>query len=182
MTNAKELTAMKNQQRGLSLIELMVSLVILVVGLIGIFNLHLIAKRGSFESFQQTQAAYLANDIVNRMKLNRSELSNYADTYTGAKAAVKSCETNICTTTETLNWDQYQWDQTLIGASEQVGNQKVGGLDSPVACIIENAGAVSVTITWRGIREMSASSKVSSDCGHSLGKRRRVFALNTMIL
>ena len=173
---------MKNQQRGLSLIELMVSLVILVVGLVGIFNLHLISKRGSFEAFQQTQAAYLANDIVNRMKLNRSELSSYAGTYSGVRTAVKSCETNICTTSETLSWDQYQWDQPLIGTSERVGSQNVGGLDSAIACITENAGAVSVTITWRGIRELSSSAKASSDCGHSLGKRRRVFALNTMIL
>ncbi|QQX81505.1 type IV pilus modification protein PilV [Shewanella sp. KX20019] len=173
---------MKNQQRGLSLIEVMVSLVILVVGLIGIFNLHIIAKRGSFESFQQTQATYLANDIVNRMKLNRSELSSYADTYTGAKTAVKSCETNICTTGETLLWDKYQWDQSLIGAAEQIGEQNVGGLDSPVACITESAGTISVIIAWRGIREMSASSTTEADCGSSLGKRRRVFSLNTMIL
>lgn len=182
MTKAKELTVMKNQQKGLSLIEVMVSLVILVVGLIGIFNLHIIAKRGSFESFQQTQATYLANDIINRMKLNRSQLSSYADTYTGAKTAVKSCQINICTTAETLLWDQYQWDQSLIGAAEQVGGQNVGGLDSPIACITESAGVVSVVIAWRGIREMSASSIAETDCGSTLGKRRRVFALSTMIL
>ena len=67
----------KDFQRGFSLIEVLVALVILVIGLIGIFNLHIVAKRGSFESFQQTQASYYANDIINRMKLNRTQLGNY---------------------------------------------------------------------------------------------------------
>lgn len=81
-------------QRGFSLIEVLVALVILVIGLIGIFNLHIVAKRGSFESFQQTQASYYANDIINRMKLNRTQLDSYAGEYTGAPSSVaKVCET-----------------------------------------------------------------------------------------
>ncbi|WP_428613604.1 type IV pilus modification PilV family protein, partial [Shewanella sp.] len=51
---------MVKRGKGFSLIEVMVSLVILVIGLIGIFNLHVVSKRGSFESFQQTQASYYA--------------------------------------------------------------------------------------------------------------------------
>ncbi|MDB2385813.1 type IV pilus modification protein PilV [Shewanella sp.] len=173
---------MKQPQLGLTLIELMVSLVILVIGLIGIFNLHIVAKHGSFESFQQTQAAYLAHDIVNRMKLNRSELSNYADTYTGVREKVNSCETKICSTTQMLHWDQYQWDQTLLGALEQAEGRNIGGLDSPIACVTEGAGEVSVTITWRGVRALGSPATTPSDCGHSLGKKRRVFTLKTMIL
>lgn len=75
-------------QQGFSLIEVLVALVILVIGLIGIFNLHIIAKRGSFESFQQTQASYYASDIINRMKLNPTQLASYHGDYAGAKTAI----------------------------------------------------------------------------------------------
>jgi len=78
-------------QRGFSLIEVLVALVILVIGLIGIFNLHIVAKRGSFESFQQTQASYYANDIINRMKLNRTQLASYAENTLAPQVLSQRC-------------------------------------------------------------------------------------------
>ncbi|MCL1056979.1 type IV pilus modification protein PilV [Shewanella gelidimarina] len=182
---------MKNQQKGLSLIEVMVSLVILVVGLIGIFNLHIIAKRGSFESFQQTQAAYLANDIVNRMKLNKAQLPGYAGTYEGKltlPSAVCDVAVNVnivCSNGESLAWDLYQWEQNINGASEQLRNKNVGGLDSPTACISVTGNAVMVVMTWRGISETSdGAAKQNSfvkGCGSS-DKRRRIFIVETVII
>lgn len=84
---------MKKYGKGFSLIEVMVALIILVIGLIGIFNLHIVSKRGSFESFQQTQASYYANDIINRMKLNPTQIANYAGTYSGTPSSVsKQCQ------------------------------------------------------------------------------------------
>ncbi|WOT04291.1 type IV pilus modification protein PilV [Shewanella youngdeokensis] len=172
---------MKNQQQGLSLIELMVSLVILVVGLIGIFNLHLVAKRGSFESFQQTQASYLINDIVNRMRLNRSLLASYSGTYTGTLTQPKSCDVAVganvtCSANETLAWDLYQWESRFTE------------LDDATACVLATAnGNVEVVMSWRGIRELSdggaatGKSSLAKGCG-TANKRRRIYSLQTVII
>ncbi|WP_051484493.1 type IV pilus modification protein PilV [Shewanella waksmanii] len=179
--------------RGFSLIEVMVALVILVIGLVGVFNLHVVAKRGSFESFQQTQASYYANDVINRMKLNRNELANYAGSYSGnLSEPAKSCDVAvaanaICTTTETRQWDLYQWEQLFTGAAEQVGGRNVGGLDTPTACVsVQGNGTVTVVMAWRGIREVSdgAANNDSSfvkGCG-TASDRRRIFVLNTVII
>ncbi|PKG76416.1 type IV pilus modification protein PilV [Shewanella sp. GutCb] len=183
---------MKNQQKGLSLIEVMVSLVILVVGLIGIFNLHIIAKRGSFESFQQTQATYLANDIINRMKLNRSQLLLYRGTYAGLLSKPgKSCDvgvgaTVICSNAETRTWDLYQWEQLFGGASELQGTKSVGGLDGATACVdVKATGEVLVVMTWRGVRSVSDGASNKSDfvkgCG-TANDRRRTYSLSTVII
>lgn len=182
---------MKNNGEGFSLIEVMVSLVILVIGLVGIFNLHVVAKRGSFESFQQTQASYYANDIINRMKLNRGQLIGYDGTFSGSRVKpAKSCDVAvagnaICTNVETLAWDLYQWEQSFTGASEQVNGRKVGGLDTPTACIDINGTAVTVVMTWKGISETSdGAAKQSSfvqGCGDS-SKRRRVYVVDTVII
>ncbi|MCE9685280.1 type IV pilus modification protein PilV [Shewanella sp. AS16] len=199
MTKMECLTPGSKQQNGFSLIEVLIALVILVIGLIGIFNLHLVAKRGSFESFQQTQASYYAKDIVNRMKLNRGQLTAYAATYTGALARpAKACDvaigaTSLCTPAETAAWDKYQWEQLLNGSAEAVGSQLVGGLDSPYACVTTSSttlngrtypnALVKVVIAWRGIRESSDTSYEASDCGKTaLAKRRRIFIVNTMII
>ncbi len=185
---------MLSGNRGFSLIEVMVAFVILVVGLVGVFNLHIISKRGSFESFQQTQASYFTNDIINRMKLNRTQLSNYAGTYTGGLSKPsKSCDVVaggaavVCTNSETRVWDLYQWGQLFIGASERVNGRNVGGLDTPTACIkVENTGTVLVVITWRGIREVSDGTNNATDafiksCGTS-SNRRRAYSINTVII
>jgi type IV pilus assembly protein PilV len=178
---------------GFSLIEVMVALVILVIGLIGIFNLHIVAKRSSFESFQQTQASYFANDIINRMRLNTGVLGSYSGTYTGVLAKpAKSClGAALCTPAETAAWDLYQWEQSLIGAAEVVGSQKVGGLDSPTVCITTSNlvlggktytnASVKLVVAWRGIREMADATK-TGDCGAGLTKRRRSLNINTVII
>lgn len=183
---------MKKYRNGFSLIEVMVALVILVIGLIGIFNLHTVAKQSSFESFQQTQAAYFASDIISRMKLNKPELANYAGTYNGSLADPgTSCDVavganTICTNTETRDWDKYQWEQLFSGSSEATGGRDIGGLDKPIACIrVQNTGDVTVVMTWRGIRESSDGAATGSDFAKECGaesKRRRVYVISTVII
>lgn len=180
------------KKEGFSLIEVMVSLVILVIGIIGIFNLHIVAKRGSFESYQQTLASYYAIDMMNRMKLNRTQLASYAGVYAGSMTAPsKSCDlivvgNTVCTNIEIRLWDLFQWEQSMNGAGEVRGSLSTGGLDTPTACIqVSGSGDVQIVMTWRGIRGLSdgatnANSFVKS-CGTS-SKRRRIYSLNTVII
>ncbi|MBT1443517.1 type IV pilus modification protein PilV [Shewanella sp. JM162201] len=180
---------MKKYGKGFSLIEVMVALVILVVGLIGIFNLHTVAKQSSFESFQQTQAAYYINDIVSRMRLNKGVLISYRGIFNGGTAApTKACvgAAAQCTHTETVAWDLYQWRLMFSGGAEKSGTTNVGGLDTPEACIYVNGSDVQVVMTWRGIRETSDATKsgaINAFCEFSkTGNNRRVFLINTIII
>jgi type IV pilus assembly protein PilV len=171
----------------------MVSLVILVVGLIGIFNLHLVAKKGSFESFSQTQASYYVNDIINRMRINSGQLATYAGTYTGTTiTSATSCDVGVggnvnCTNIETRNWDLYQWERAFLGENEQSSyNKNVGGLDSPTACIdIDASNNVIVVMTWKGVRASTDGTADKSafikGCGSS-SDRRRALVVNTAII
>ena len=68
---------MKRRQDGVTLIEVMISTVVVSVGLLGVFQLHLVAKRSSYESSQYTQAHALATDIVERMRVNASQIAAY---------------------------------------------------------------------------------------------------------
>ncbi|MCG9720106.1 type IV pilus modification protein PilV [Shewanella sp. Isolate7] len=173
---------MVKRGKGFSLIEVMVSLVILVIGLIGIFNLHVVSKRGSFESFQQTQASYYANDIINRMRLNPTQLANYAGTFSGTPSSVsKQCQgTALCSSSEMAAWDLYEWQILFNGTAEQVGSQNVGGLDTPTACVVVSGNNVTVSVAWKGIRETSIES-TSSSCGSST-TNRRLFTVQTVII
>lgn len=179
MKNTKCFTQ-KIFQRGFSLIEVLVALVILVIGLIGIFNLHIVAKRGSFESFQQTQASYYANDMINRIKLNRTEMSKYHDTYSSVTSSPSPiCQgANLCTPSQLVLADKYEWKQAIFGETEKVAGKAVGGLDTPTGCVTVVGNVVTVTLAWKGI---SSTSDAGGDCG-TASTRRRVYSIQTVIM
>ncbi|MCU8032559.1 MAG: type IV pilus modification protein PilV [Shewanella sp.] len=179
MTKIERLTQ-REFQRGFSLIEVLVALVILVIGLIGIFNLHIVAKRGSFESFQQTQASYYANDMINRIKLNRTEMSKYHDTYSSVTSSPSpSCQgANLCTPSQLVLADKYEWKQAIFGESEKIEDKAVGGLDTPTGCVVVAGNVVTVTLAWKGI---SSTSDAGGDCG-TASTRRRVYSIQTVIM
>ncbi|QVK22639.1 type IV pilus modification protein PilV [Shewanella dokdonensis] len=179
---------MKSKMIGLSLIEVMVALVILVIGLIGIFNLHIVAKRASFESFEQTQAAYLASDILNRMKLNRTVLDSYVGEYgvLGGESAPTSCDGAgaACSPAEMALWDIYQWRWLFSGGAEiNSAGANVGGLDSTTACItVDDVNdIISIAIAWKGIQGTAGTTNTASNCGAAIGAKRRLYVLSTVV-
>ena len=63
--------------RGFTLIEVLVTLVILTFGLLGIAGLMAKGQRASFEAFQRQQAISLASDMSERVRANRSQAAVY---------------------------------------------------------------------------------------------------------
>lgn len=60
-------------QRGFTLIEVLVTLVLISVGLLGIAALQLTTMRGNQESYVRSQANVLASDILDRIRANPFE-------------------------------------------------------------------------------------------------------------
>src|SRR5688500_4659516 len=57
-------------QRGFTLIEILVTVVLISVGLLGIAALQLTTLRGNQESYVRSQANVLAGDILDRIRAN----------------------------------------------------------------------------------------------------------------
>ncbi|MGL5201861.1 MAG: type IV pilus modification protein PilV, partial [Aeromonas veronii] len=58
-------------ERGFSLLEVMITAVILSLGLLGLVALQTHSKFASYEARQRTIASWLANDMVERVRINR---------------------------------------------------------------------------------------------------------------
>jgi type IV pilus assembly protein PilV len=166
-------------QRGVSLIEVLVTLVIISIGLLGTASLQVVSKRANFESVQRTTAAQLANDYLQRMRGNRSALDNYlVDTSLGGKSLgdtpAKDCAADgvDCVNSELASFDQWQWERQLDGAMERIGSVNAGGLLEPTACVVGPGGGVDgvyeVAIAWRGGTEHV--NPTIHDCGEGSGK------------
>ncbi len=66
------------RSRGLTLVEVLVTLVIISVGLLGVAALQLTTVRNNYDSFVRSQAAMLASDMLDRMRANRNQAEKYA--------------------------------------------------------------------------------------------------------
>ncbi|MFP5393688.1 MAG: type IV pilus modification protein PilV, partial [Gammaproteobacteria bacterium] len=61
------------RQRGFSLIEIMVTLVVMSIGLLGLGGIILTSMKNNQSAEARTQATVLVNDILDRMRANRTE-------------------------------------------------------------------------------------------------------------
>ena len=58
--------------RGFTLIEALVALVVLSIGLLGVAGMQIAGLRANMSAGSRTQASYLADDIVDRMRANNT--------------------------------------------------------------------------------------------------------------
>ena len=141
--------------RGFTLIEVLVTLVILMFGLLGIAGLMAKGQRASFEAYQRHQALAIANDMAERMRANRSQATAYA---AGAPlatplgdgsafatlspiASITDCGASTCSTANLVTYDLAQWDGLLTGYAETqtASGARVGGIVGARGCIEETA-------------------------------------------
>ncbi|MBK8535773.1 MAG: type IV pilus modification protein PilV [Candidatus Competibacteraceae bacterium] len=61
------------KQKGFTLIEIMVAVVVLAIGLLGLAGLQATSLRFNDSAYQRSQATNLAYDMVDRMRANRQQ-------------------------------------------------------------------------------------------------------------
>ena len=88
------------RQHGMSLLEVLVALVLVVVGVLGAVDLQTKALRFNASAAYQTQASFLAYDMLDRLRANPGELSSYAITVNTACAAAAQSSSILATDRE----------------------------------------------------------------------------------
>lgn len=141
-----------NFQRGTSMIEVLVTIVILTIGLLGLAGLQSRLQVSEMEAYQRSQALILLNDMASRIAANRNNAATYVDGTTFGAGMI--CP---ATTATTLQRDQNEWCNALQGAAETSGTSKVGAMVGGRGCV-ENLGSGEylVTVAWQGLAPISA--------------------------
>lgn len=193
--------------RGFTLIEILVSLTLIAVGLLGLAQLIVKGQRASFEAYQRQQAISLANDMLEKIKTNRARAADYAaaapvatplgegnrfndlttGTITDCAEAAATCTPDVLAI-----YDVAYWDGLLQGSTETFngGANRAGGATNARGCIEVVVPAVApstlatyrVTVAWQG-REATVA-PVTSACGNGLygtETRRRVVSFDVRV-
>lgn len=120
--------------RGMSLIEVMVSVLILSVGLLGIAAMQSFALRGGQGSLESSQAVMQTSSILESMRANRTVTYNMGKTCSVAGVTGSTLEAN----------DRRVWVQAL---KDTIGN--TADTCGQIAC---NAGLCTITVFWNDAR------------------------------
>mgnify|MGYP003608823969 CR=1 FL=1 len=99
---------------GFTLLEVLITLIVLSVGLLGLSGLQTMSLRSNHDAYLRSQAAIQAYDLVDRMRANSgSNSSAYIKSGTDMVGTEKAaCDTTAgCTATEMALHDLFKWNQ-----------------------------------------------------------------------
>ncbi len=105
-------------QRGFTLIEVLVTLVILAIGLLGLASLQSAGMQYNYSAYTRTQATTLAYDIMDRMRANSEAAltGKYAAAIGTMPTTPSSCDGKSanCNGDAMAAHDVYVWKQSLL--------------------------------------------------------------------
>ena len=131
-------------QRGFTLLEVLVALVVLSIGLLGLSGLQTTGLRNNYSAFLRSQATLVTSDIVDRMRANRDAArgGDYDIAYTGSPTSI-SCS-GTCSKTQVAQIDVELWRAYVERLPSGEGEVSVTA-----------GGLAEVKVRWADTRDVS---------------------------
>lgn len=183
--------------------EILVTMIIMLVGLLGIAALQVKAQTAELESYQRAQALIILSDITEKLSVNRETSTCFrittnsttgtpylgvGDTATIACAASTSTYNTLAV--NTLN----EIDNLLDGVAAQLAGAdivNVGAMIGARACISYDAstqiggtpgtGLYTIAVSWQGLSELYTPTVNCANNTYGSEALRRTVAINTRI-
>lgn len=142
---------------GFALIEVLVSVVLLTVGMLGLAALQARTSLVEMESYQRTQALILAQDMADRIVANKANARRYVGVDFGVGDATR------CADGTGFQFDLCVWSNAIRGTTEKSGGINVGTLLGGRGCITGGPGnQYQIIVVWQGLARTVAP---GVDCG-----------------
>lgn len=181
------------------MMEVLITMLIILIGLLGIAALQTRAQIAELESYQRAQALLLMSDIVDRINLNRETVSCFRLTTdaangtpfigaagTGHLGAPTCSASSAAYNTQAVNTIN-ALDALLEGSAETIGGTSVGAMIGARSCIsydagtelgspaIAGTGLYTIAVSWQALTDLTTP---DANCANGLygaeTKRRTV--------
>lgn len=131
-------------QHGFSLVEVLVTLLVLKVGLLGVLSAQILALKQVQDALQRTQAVALASGLLSDIQSNRQLAAAIGPqfTLTSELPPVSVCNHVVSCTAEQLAVNQLtSWINVQQSAA-------AAGLIEPTFCVQQTVDAIELRISW----------------------------------
>lgn len=151
-----------SNKNGFTLLEVMISVAILAIGMLGIAGLHMVSIEHNNAAYLRSQAITISQDIVERMRnnpdaVNAGAFDNVDSTSTPVASYECLTSSGGCTTTALATIDKTQWALMINALNDDNTKQQ---LPNAKATIIKHASVenlFTVKVEW----EVKKLNKVS---------------------
>lgn len=128
-------------QQGFGLIEILVALLILAIGLLGMASLQTASLQQTTGSQARTQAIFLAEDLVERIRANRPNINDYVL----ADPDALDCDTDFAIDNSGVAEDDLEEWRNSLACLLPGGNGEVS----------VNGNTITVDVTWSPREEVA---------------------------
>jgi type IV pilus assembly protein PilV len=175
--------SLRKKASGLTLIEILVTMVITSIGLMGLLSLQMQAMKATQDTGNKSQAIWIFNDLANRIRANETSSVSYAVGLVNCAAPPVAVCSNffngaatttsaICTGPQLAAWDLFEIacgaprNGTIRGnpISNLPGAQLTVVCVTPAGCA--NGDPLLATLTWRArldIAELDGRIRAAND-------------------
>ena len=147
---------MLDKQTGSGMIEILVSLIVLAIGLLGIAGMQVISMKNANNAEHRYRASMIAYDMMERMRSNpagvsTNEYNNVNISSSGSSDSSASTCSAVCSASELAAYDVAMWEQ------------KITALPNGTASVTGNAAVFEITVAWQEQNTNKDSSPEASD-------------------
>lgn len=140
-------------QRGISLIESLIAIVVMALGILGILGVQMRTLTDTQAGVRRAQAIRLIEDLAERLQNNPDSLNNLA-IYATSPTSGGDCESSACDPAQLATYDLFKW-------REQVKSALPGGT-AKVFVPLGGTRQLGVMIGWRENRYSQSGRELSA--------------------
>ncbi|RJG48656.1 hypothetical protein D1Z90_07290 [Motilimonas pumila] len=175
--------------RGFCLLEVLVTTFIVASALVGLMAMQGVIKKSTYASKQRTQATFIAQSIMESLKINRSVLKNAANldllkSISQSAGSLSEPTCSSCSPQQRLEADIVKWQHHLTGSNVKRSAKAIAGLSKADACITHDlaTGNTMIVVSWHDRTESKDARTASgSECGTDNVSRRQLVLKSTIL-
>lgn len=164
MTRLKHVSLARHD-RGFSLLEVLIALIVFSIGLLGVAAMMVSAVRGNHQAYHHSQAVYVATAMADGLRANLAAVN--AGTYN--TGWISSSTPNNCTDCSAANLAARD-----LAAWTQMASQRLPGGEIQIACNAV-AGSTLPASAFNGVCTLGVRWSEVGDTGQSQASSQRAF-------
>jgi len=179
----------RDHQAGFTLIEVLITIVVIAIGLLGLAGLQVATVNNQFEGYQRAQALLLLEDMSNRIRANAPAARDgeYTEDIDYGLQPEEDCSAKVTTAER----DLCEWNIALAGSGTvrdvEGVETNVGSIEGARGCLENIVGStdgetiIRLTIAWPGRSPTAAPVSTCGQNQYGADEYRRVASLDTVL-